>query len=100
MLKTLLHETQHAVQDIEGLAMGSSPEAWEKSKKSGKNEDSRSSYQLYYSTAGEIEARDVANRTSLTAEQRKNTRPDNSGSGVCCLFSSIHKESKLSSVWV
>ncbi len=30
----------------------------------------------YYSTAGEIEARDTANRLNLNAEQRKNTRPD------------------------
>lgn len=36
----------------------------------------RSSGELYSSTAGEIEARDSANRSSLTAEQRKNTRPD------------------------
>lgn len=33
-------------------------------------------YEQYYKTAGEIEARDVANRADLTVEQRKNTRPD------------------------
>ena len=33
--------------------------------------------ELYNDTAGEIEARDVSNRAELTAEQRKNTRPDN-----------------------
>ena len=30
----------------------------------------------YYSTAGEIEARDTANRLNLTAEERRNKRPD------------------------
>ncbi len=31
---------------------------------------------LYFSTAGEIEARDVARRQNLNAEERKHTRPD------------------------
>lgn len=33
-------------------------------------------YERYRNTAGEIEARDVANRADMTAEARKNTRPD------------------------
>lgn len=32
--------------------------------------------ELYKRTAGEIEARDAANRSELSTEQRKNTRPD------------------------
>ncbi len=36
----------------------------------------RGSVDLYYDTAGEIEARDTANRAEFDAEQRKNTRPD------------------------
>ena len=36
----------------------------------------RSEGDLYGSTAGEIEARDVSNRLDYTSEQRKNTRPD------------------------
>ena len=36
----------------------------------------RTAEKLYYDTAGEIEARDTANRANLTAEERKNTRPD------------------------
>ena len=36
----------------------------------------RSSTDLYYATAGEIEARDTAKRAGYTAEERKNTRPD------------------------
>ena len=57
--ETLLHELQHAVQRIEGFASGTSTQ----------NAD-------YSRTAGEIEARDTEARTNLTAEQRKNTRPD------------------------
>ena len=36
----------------------------------------KTSYELYENTAGEIEARDAAERINLSAEQRKNTRPD------------------------
>ena len=36
----------------------------------------RTAEDLYRSTAGEVEARDVSNRQGLTATQRKNTRPD------------------------
>lgn len=32
--------------------------------------------EMYFATAGEVEARDVAKRLDLTAEERKNTRPD------------------------
>ena len=35
-----------------------------------------SPFENYKATAGEIEARDVENRVDLTAEERKNTRPD------------------------
>lgn len=55
----LLHEIQHAVQEIEDFARGA-------------NADSEN----YANTAGEIEARDVQARRDMTAEQRKNTRPD------------------------
>ena len=67
--KTLLHEIQHAVQDIEGFASGSNPDMFN-------NTGERSAYDQYKSTAGEIEARDTANRTDFSKEQRKNTRPD------------------------
>lgn len=36
----------------------------------------RSASDLYESTAGEIESRDVEKRLNYSAEQRKNTRPD------------------------
>lgn len=43
-----------------------------------KNREERgiSAYEAYRKTAGEIEARDTANRLSLNEEQRKATRPD------------------------
>ena len=55
----LLHEIQHAIQKFEGFAYGTNTR--------DKN---------YDKNAGEIEARDVAKRADLTAEERKNTRPD------------------------
>lgn len=57
--ETLLHELQHAVQDIEGLASGTNT----------RDPD-------YDRNAGEIEARDTARRANMTAEERKNTPPD------------------------
>ena len=69
--KTLVHEIQHAIQDIEGFASGSNTEYW---RDVGIPESKLREY--YEKTAGEIEARDVENRLELTMEQRKNTRPD------------------------
>ncbi len=57
--ETLLHELQHAVQKIEGFASGTNTR--------DKN---------YDLNAGEIEARDTARRANMTAEERKNIRPD------------------------
>ena len=67
--RTLIHEIQHAIQDIEGFAGGSNPDMFNDTEK-------QSAFEQYRNTAGEIEARDVANRVNMTAEQRKNTRPD------------------------
>ena len=61
--KTLLHEIQHAVQYTEGFTGGTDVKG-------------TASYEQYRNTAGEIEARDVANRADMTVEERKNTRPD------------------------
>ena len=74
--KTLGHEIQHAIQDIERFAGGSSPKQWAEQIAKVEDGDGRTPYQLYESTAGEIEARDVASRADMTEEQRKNTRPD------------------------
>ncbi|MBQ8528503.1 MAG: hypothetical protein IJ459_02070 [Clostridia bacterium] len=67
--KTLMHEIQHAIQDIEGFAGGSNVEMFN-------NTENRTAMEQYRATAGEIEARDTADRISLTEEERKNTRPD------------------------
>lgn len=71
--KTLVHEIQHAIQGIEGFAHGANVEYWENRLGS---ENYKKVYEHYFDTAGEIEARDTANRMELTAEQRKNIRPD------------------------
>ena len=69
--KTLIHEIQHAIQDIEGFASGSSPDSWQVAGVS--KEDA---YSYYERTAGEIEARDAATRSWRTDEARKEKRPD------------------------
>ncbi len=69
--KALMHEIQHAIQHIEGFANGTSPEAFRKQGQSllaaGMN---------YDRTAGEIEARDAAERMDMSAEERAQIRPD------------------------
>lgn len=70
--QTLLHEIQHAVQDEEGFASGSSPDYWMERSGISAQEAER----LYENTAGEIEARDVESRADLTEEERRNTFPE------------------------
>lgn len=55
----LLHELQHAIQNIEGFATGTN------------TKDPN-----YDKNAGEIEAYDAGRRANMTAEERKNTRPE------------------------
>lgn len=78
--RTLLHEIQHAIQSFEGFTGGSSIAYWEKQQKNGfskkKNGVKMNAYELYQNTAGEIEARDTANRKDMTAAQRKEEFPD------------------------
>ncbi len=73
---TLIHEIQHAVQDIEGFSGGAD----------SRNPD-------YVQTAGEIEARDVSKRLGYDAEKRKNTRPDIDRTDVVFAKSSINYSS-------
>lgn len=68
---TLIHEIQHAIQNAEGFSGGSSVEYWMNQGYSREEAEQR-----YRNTAGEIEARDAANRRGMTAEERKNTPPD------------------------
>ena len=121
--KSLLHEIQHAIQDIEDFASGGNLDSnraaveevmdimeltevqksiatldmlakysdnvkrpiYDKllrlSEKNGFETvkeyiKSLNSHSYYKRIAGEVEARDVANRSELSAEERKNTRPD------------------------
>lgn len=68
---TLIHEIQHAVQAVEGFSGGASVEYWMNQGYSREAAERR-----YRNSAGEIEARDAANRRGMTAEERKNTPPD------------------------
>lgn len=77
----VLHEIQHVIQKTEGFAGGASPRYWNErmengfSKRRATGEEMMPS-ELYRNTAGEIEARDTANRRKLTAEERRKTPPD------------------------
>ena len=79
--ETLLHEIQHVLQKVEGFSGGSSIDYWNRkmedgySKKWDSGEEMMPS-ELYRNTAGEIEARDTANRRKLTAEERRAKAPD------------------------
>lgn len=78
---TLIHEIQHAIQNQENFARGASPEYWNDrmeegfSKKNAAGEEMLPN-ELYKNTAGEIEARDVAARRNLSAEERRARMPD------------------------
>lgn len=58
----LAHEIQHFIQNIEGFASGSSPEA-------------AGSYEAYRKAGGEIEARDVEDRLRMSEEERRAKMP-------------------------
>lgn len=81
----LLHEIQHAIQEIEGFASGASTNNLN-----------------YDRVAGEIESRDVEKRLNYTAEQRKSTRPDIDRTDVVFAESAVSyfsaKESNNSSI--
>ena len=55
----LIHEIQHAIQDIEGFASG------------GSSQDM--SFSEYRNLAGEVEARNAARRAKLSAEEKRNS---------------------------
>ena len=78
---SLVHELQHAVQDIEGFTRGASGVYWQMRKNSGEvfldeNGNEISNRDLYLRTAGEVEAIDAEGRIKMTDKERKNTRPD------------------------
>lgn len=77
MKETLAHEIQHAIQEIEGFASGSSKLFYkENGKILGKDISDKKAYDMYKNTAGEVESRNVANRTKMSALERKMNRPN------------------------
>lgn len=77
--RTLIHEIQHAIQNEEGFAGGGSQEYWESILIDGDLPEimsSRSADDLYRNTAGEIEARNAAERSGMSAEDRRSTAPE------------------------
>lgn len=80
---TLLHEIQHAIQDIEGFARGgdmetfTTEELYRKAKELdllGKGlSDKAIKYKAYQALAGEVESRNVQKRADFTPGQRWNT---------------------------
>lgn len=68
--RTLLHEVQHAIQNYEEFAGGANDKTWESS-----TIDDRTNYQKYRMTAGEVEARNVADRAEMTIQQRRENMP-------------------------
>lgn len=86
--KTLIHELQHVVQQIEGFATGGNPEQARSALKSAIERTTNikekerlskmlnlSDYQLYKRLFGEIEARDASSRLYLSKKQRSTKLP-------------------------
>ena len=70
--KSILHELQHLIQFKEGFAVGSTF----KETKSNDLAEKIKNFNNYFNSAGEIEAKDVENRSELTDEERRLVRPD------------------------
>ena len=78
-LSTLSHEVQHAIQDIEGFALGGSKSNVRNTiKKNIKASDElskkikgKSDMELYRAIMGEVEARNVQSRLGMSAEERR-----------------------------
>lgn len=68
--KTLLHEIQHIVQHEDRRPGGASPAYWQAA------EPDSDSNALYRNTAGEIEARQTAQRSDMTYDERRLETPD------------------------
>ena len=77
----VLHEIQHVIQKVEGFSGGANPEYWSDRMAGGYSKrwntgEEMMPTELYENTAGEIEARDTAERRTMTAQQRRETRPN------------------------
>ncbi len=81
LIKSLIHETQHAIQRIEGFTKGASGVYWKAMTDKGKppryQNGKKMTYEAAYkNTAGEIEAYDASRRYLLDDNERRDTRPD------------------------
>ena len=65
----ILHEVQHAIQDIEGFAGGGNLSSLQ----SDENVTAKEAYDYYRKIVGEVEARNVSSRINMSAEERLNT---------------------------
>lgn len=65
----ILHEVQHAIQDIEGFAGGGNLSSLQ----SDENVTAKEAYDYYRKIAGEVEARNVSARINMTPEERRAT---------------------------
>lgn len=67
--KTIMHEVQHVLQEQENFARGGNPNQFQEG-------EGVSAYEQYRKLAGEIEARNTADRYGLTSDQRQEIAPD------------------------
>ncbi len=65
----ILHEVQHAIQNIEGFAGGGNLSSLQ----SEENITAKEAYDYYRKIAGEVEARNVSARINMTPEERRAT---------------------------
>lgn len=65
----LMHEVQHAIQDIEGFAGGGNLSSLQRDEEV----TSKEAYDYYRRIAGEVEARNVSARLNMSAEERRAT---------------------------
>ncbi|MDR0972533.1 MAG: hypothetical protein LBM61_00930, partial [Prevotellaceae bacterium] len=71
--ETLIHEVQHAIQDIEGFVGGGSPEEIMKRMPSGSEYAYYEANLMYNNLSGEVEARNAARRRNMSAEERRDS---------------------------
>lgn len=66
---TILHEVQHAIQNIEGMSQGNAPD-WVGNDLPSRSLDF-SPHEVYHNTAGEVEARNVETRRFYSPQERR-----------------------------
>jgi hypothetical protein len=75
--KALLHEIQHAIQEMENFARGANPAEFQGGARLSDMPESQSDpLEQYKRVAGEIESRDTERRAGMSAEERDAISPD------------------------